>query len=63
LKRTIQEHIEAARKRNENSFKRTPRALCLPPMIYNANCDLYNRGKIDGKDIATVAKHFGQADP
>ncbi len=36
---------------------------CSPPLIYNVNCDLFNRSKIDGKDIAFVAKHFGEHYP
>ena len=36
---------------------------CLPPYIWNPNCDVDNDAKIDGKDIATVALHFGHADP
>ena len=36
---------------------------CLPPYIWNPNCDVNGDGKVDGKDIAIVALHFGQADP
>jgi hypothetical protein len=27
-------------------------------MGYNPNCDIFNRGKIVGRDITLVAKHF-----
>jgi hypothetical protein len=30
---------------------------------YNVNCDILNRGKIDGRDITIVAKNFGKHDP
>jgi parallel beta-helix repeat protein len=36
---------------------------CPPPLIYNVNCDIFNRGKIDGRDITIVAKNFGKHDP
>jgi hypothetical protein len=32
----------------------------LPPMIWNANCDVNDDGVVDGSDLAIVAKHFGE---
>jgi hypothetical protein len=34
-----------------------------PPMRWEPNCDLNNNGHVDGTDVATVARHFGEADP
>jgi outer membrane protein assembly factor BamB len=35
----------------------------LPPMIWNANCDVNDDGKVGGFDLTLVARHFGEADP
>jgi hypothetical protein len=34
-----------------------------PPMRWEPNCDINNNGQVDGSDVATVARHFGESSP